>query len=289
MKVLLSGYLAVCIFFILRLLAGFRQAAGLAVRHGYTRYRGCKVITHPQLPGSFSIFNYIFLAVGNDAPAREKELILEHELAHVVQRHWVDLLGVQLSCALQWWNPFAWLYVRAVKENHEFLADRTVIEKGNPVALYRAALINHSLKVPVFVFASPFTADGSLKRIQMMTKAKSSPFKKGLVLGVVPVIFLCLMAFAKPRYTLVTETHLPGPAGSPAVPFRITDAIGLTTRVSPEPLLLVNGVERHISLAALRQYDNIESVTVRKDRNAILRYGQKGKDGVVEVVLRKKE
>ena len=51
------------------------------------------------------------------------EVIMNHEREHIQQRHWLDLLLVELMCIVQWFNPFAWIYVHLVRQNHEYLAD----------------------------------------------------------------------------------------------------------------------------------------------------------------------
>jgi TonB-dependent SusC/RagA subfamily outer membrane receptor len=129
-------------------------------------------------------------------------MVFEHELAHVRQRHWIDLLVAQLFCTLNWFNPQSWIYLKLVKQNHEFLADRAVLQKGNSVAVYRAALINHTLGIPVFTFASTFAKSDKLKRIHMMDKSASSPFNKVAVLITFPALATVLWAFAKTEYTI---------------------------------------------------------------------------------------
>ena len=44
--------------------------------------------------------------------------------------HFIDLMIVELTLLLTWFNPFSWLISRMIKENHEHLADRQVLSAG---------------------------------------------------------------------------------------------------------------------------------------------------------------
>jgi hypothetical protein len=201
--IMISIYILLSCFFIFRHLSGLIHLKKMVLKYGYTWLEGYKVINTPVFKSSFSVFNYIFIDASEYTSVAEKELILAHELAHVKQAHWADLLIAQLCCALQWFNPLIWLYLDAVKQNHEFLADAAVLAQGSSPARYRAALINHSLQTRVFSFASSFATTDKFKRIRMMMKSESNPLKKTAVLLVLPAIATILYAFAEPQYTLL--------------------------------------------------------------------------------------
>ena len=198
----LSIYVSVTCFLILRHLTGLWKIKRMVNQYGYTMIEGYKVVNSSIFKHSFSVFNYIFFQDTPETSEIEKRLILEHEQAHISQYHWADLLITQLICSLQWFNPLAWMFMNEIKQNHEYLADQAVLQKGNSPAVYRAALINHCLKVPVFSFASSFAQYDKLKRVKMMMSPASRPLKKSGVLLVIPFFALFLMAFAKPVYTV---------------------------------------------------------------------------------------
>lgn len=323
----LYTYFLVCCLLVLRQFLGLWKLKKMTNKYGYVSYRGCRLITTANFENSFSVVNYIFLATPAVTSVQEKELILEHELAHVKQYHWADLFFLQFCCALQWFNPMVWLYLKAIRENHEFLADQAVLANGNSPASYRAALINHSLKVPVFIFASPFLGNSKFNRLKMMQKSNSSPIKKWSVLVVVPLVLLVLFAFAEPEYVMVAtrqqallsetkgKTEIIGyqtaklTAKSKTVPAKVN--LNLSHRLASDtalakakaavktddknmevlikdnamPMLLVNGVESNISIKQLNSAD-IESIHIHKNEAAVLKYGAKGQNGVIEVTLK---
>jgi hypothetical protein len=76
----------------------------------------------------FSFFNTI---VYNSSlySSSELENILEHEKVHSEQNHTVDVLISRLFCILFWFNPFIWLYKKAILQNLEFIADSEATKK----------------------------------------------------------------------------------------------------------------------------------------------------------------
>lgn len=184
--VLAGTYLTGICFLMLRHLVGILKIQQIIGKYGCTSSDGFKLIETPEFKASFSIFNYVIMDSKAHSSALEKRLVLAHELAHVKQMHWVDLLLGQLFCTLQWFNPFAWIYLDRMKQNHEFLADEAVLLQGHSIAVYRATLVNHTLGTQVFALASSFAQMDQLKRIKMMMKPASASFRKFAVLLVLP-------------------------------------------------------------------------------------------------------
>jgi len=54
----------------------------------------------------FSFFTLIFLPKNESNP-----MIIEHEMAHIKQLHWFDLIIAEIAGALLWFNPFVVLYI----------------------------------------------------------------------------------------------------------------------------------------------------------------------------------
>jgi TonB-dependent SusC/RagA subfamily outer membrane receptor len=248
------------------------------------------VVDVEGIQSSFSAFGYVFMDTTSLFSEEEKRLIIEHENAHIEQGHWVDLFLVQAVCILQWFNPFIWLYRNAIKQNHEFLADRSVLQKGNSPAIYHATLINYTFRAPVFALTNSFTYY-KFKRINMMKKNVSKPAKKLAVLLLVPALAIFLWAFAKPEYRYST------------VDFPEKDiAVQDTVPQNGAPLLIVNGKEKAYNPALLNfesateeefaavigvKADDIEEITVFKEAASTAIYGARGKNGVLLIKVKK--
>ncbi len=163
-----------------------------------------RIIENKSVTSPFTFFNYVFINSDklNDT---ERNLILKHEITHINQKHWIDLLCGECMLLLQWFNPLVWVYIHFLKENHEFLADKSVIDSGTSPALYQAVLLNQEFQIPVFKFSSSFNYLKPLNRLNMMKKEKSASWKRISALLIVPAFGVLLWASAEPNYVYITE------------------------------------------------------------------------------------
>lgn len=160
-----------------------------------------KIIDNKEVKSPFTILNYILLNTSK-LSEREKDLILKHELTHITQKHWVDLICCECLLILQWFNPIAWIYVSLLKENHEFLADKAVIDSGISPAIYQAVLINLRFEGPVFSFTNSFNYSKPLNRLSMIKQERSAAWKKALALIIAPILGMYLWVSATPNYII---------------------------------------------------------------------------------------
>jgi hypothetical protein len=68
----------------------------------------------------FSFGNSIFINRQLHSPGELQEII-RHEFVHVKQKHSIDILWSELLCIINWYNPFAWLLKRSIRQNLEFI------------------------------------------------------------------------------------------------------------------------------------------------------------------------
>ena len=155
------------------------------------------IIRASEYPSSFSFFNYVFI----NPSVEESEMgeIINHELVHVKQKHWLDLLLAGLIRMLQWANPFAWIYTGFIRLNHEYLADEAALQHTSNPARYKLALLNQIYRSPVISFTNSFNYSLNKNRFEMMKKIITSPYRKLKVLLIVPVFAIIFYAFAEPE------------------------------------------------------------------------------------------
>ena len=101
-----------------------------------TEVNGTTVRVLPEGEAPFSFFNRIFVCPGRHTPG-ELDEILTHEQTHARQAHSIDVLIGELACAFCWFNPFAWLWKREIRQNLEYLADRSVLDEGHDRRIYQ--------------------------------------------------------------------------------------------------------------------------------------------------------
>jgi TonB family protein len=161
-----------------------------------------KLIRTSEYPSSFSFFSYVF--VNPSITDIETEEIVNHEMVHIRQWHWFDLVLVELLCMLQWFNPLVWIYIRFLRQNHEYLADEVALQRTSDPAIYRAALLNQIVGYPVVSLTNSFNYSLNSKRFKMMKNIINSPYRKMKLLFILPVIAIVLYSFAKPDYKYVS-------------------------------------------------------------------------------------
>jgi TonB family protein len=101
---------------------------------------------------------------------------------------------------MQWFNPLVWIYIRFIRQNHEYLADEVALQLTSDPAVYRAVLLNQIFGTPVVSLVNSFNYSPNKNRFNMMKNIISSPYRKMKILLVLPVFAIVLYAFAKPDY-----------------------------------------------------------------------------------------
>lgn len=167
-------------------------------------------------PLAFGVFQR-FIAVPRtfaiDYDASERNLALAHEFAHHNRgdliANWVSILVL----AIHWWNPIAWIAIRAFREDQEFAADAHVLAARGPDAVSTYA---HVLAKAAGISALPacnLNARSNLKgRLMMLGKHKWNS-RRNLIGGVA----LAVLGSSAIAATATTTGTSGGVAGKQAV------------------------------------------------------------------------
>jgi hypothetical protein len=141
-----------------------------------------------------SFVNYIFLN-DDELSADEMQQIIAHEMLHVKLLHSVDRIVAKIIQIILWFNPFVYLYLRSIEENHEFEVDHKITlstDKNN----YAELLLHLSIAKQGMLYHS-FSKVPLKKRITMLFNKPSANMKKIIYLGIIPLIVLSCAAFAR--------------------------------------------------------------------------------------------
>lgn len=166
-----------------------------------------KIIHNAQVKTPFSFFSDIYINL-DKMEAKEQEIIIKHEAAHIEQKHWFDLFIGELMLTFMWFNPLMWYYIYLMKENHEYLVDRAILKNGESIDVYRAVLINQRFQGQVFSFTNSFNFSGCKNRLSMMDKEKTSSWKRMAILAIIPLVGVYATLSAKPHYIEKTNTEI---------------------------------------------------------------------------------
>jgi biopolymer transport protein ExbD len=182
----------------------------LAKRNRVTRQDGFRMVEIDEEISPFSFFRFLFIHNGsfNDA---ELLHVLEHEKAHIRQRHTTDHLIAHGLAVFQWFNPFAWQMRKALKTTHEYIADRQVIEMGIERIDYQSLLLRQVIGYHSAELVNNFNLKPIKNRIAMMNKTKSGLPAKLKAILVAPIAMIIFFLFAD--FT-VNGTEFPDPTMS---------------------------------------------------------------------------
>ena len=135
--------------------------------------------------------------------------ILTHEKAHIALRHSWDILFVDMITALQWFNPAIWMLKADLRAIHEFEADDAVLRCGADVKEYQYLLIRKAVSKSGYSVANSFNHSTLKARITMMSNKKSSRKGAWKALYVLPLVGISLSVTAETKVDYQYEPQEP--------------------------------------------------------------------------------
>ncbi len=289
--------------------------AGMAVTLGHTLMSIVRVILlihrsekHPQEDGTtvcvtgnttLPPFSWMHYIVMNRSDYEEQDAaILAHERAHIRLRHSWDVLFADLLTALQWFNPAMWMLRADLRAIHEYEADRAVLSQGIDAHQYQYLLITKAAGIGGYSIANGISHSTLKNRINMMLHKQSKPKNYLKLLALLPVVGIVLAANAR---SVTDITYVNADNSSEAID---EQAVAATPAATPQtddkekkkevivdlnsethPLVIVNGTEMPYDKFVSISPNIIKSITVLKNKEALTKYGEKGKDGVILVEI----
>ena len=233
-QTILLIYLTGAAIFLLRLLTQTFVLVHLMIKYRVTSLHGMRVVENEKYGLPFSFFNIVFINpkfhTQDDLPE-----ILAHEKVHIRENHWFDLLIIELLTVIFWFNPFIWLFERAIKQNHEYLADKGVLAQGHTVGRYQALLVNQLMGMQIIGITNNLNFALSTNRLKMMTKKKTSARRLIRFTWALPALALLLFAFAEPEYRM-QELNEPKIADQQTSATKTLKISGLVVDENNEPL-----------------------------------------------------
>ncbi|SEL75579.1 TonB family protein [Parapedobacter koreensis] len=167
--ILVYGYVAGCA--VAFLLFAFRLLGTLRLLNGRSRGK------------AFSFFG----AIRIDRALGGHELINRHEQVHVSEWHSIDILLIELVKIFNWFNPVVYRYERAIKLQHEYIADGKTAA-GDDIG-YAELLVSHAMGVERRLLANTFSDKRLLtSRISMLLRDKSPQQRLFRYVWLLPIV-----------------------------------------------------------------------------------------------------
>lgn len=283
--------------------------------------KGVTLVVHNQEIAPFSWMKYIVIS-RKDLEENGREILI-HEMAHIHHHHSVDLLVADICIFFQWFNPGAWLLKQELQNIHEYEADETVINEGVNAKEYQLLLIKKAVGTRLYSMANSFNHSKLKKRITMMLKEKSNPWARLKYLYVLPLAAIAVTAFARPEISEKVEeisavkvndlaeivetksgknvvkepidttknkvvvvgyrTEKNDSALTTGEEKAVVSVQGISSK--EKTLVIINGKESDYEVVNALNPECIESVSVIGAEKAIKIYGEKAKDGVMDIKL----
>jgi len=159
-----------------------------------TPFRDYVLAEHAAVRTPFSFLRTIYLGVGFDGPRRS--IVLRHEASHVRHRHSVERIVMEAMLCLLWFDPFAWVAARRLREVQEWEADRDVLAAGCDLTEYRMTLFSQLFGCNPDMTCG-LSHSFTKQRFLMMTRNKWGRFAGWRLAAALPFVggMLCLCAF----------------------------------------------------------------------------------------------
>ena len=190
-QIFIGLYIFICFTLIIRSIIRISKTQKIINNNPSDEFEGQELVKVDENTPNFSFLGKIVIS-DKDFNTESFRNIIAHEKIHVEQKHWIDLLLVELTTILLWFNPFAWLFERAIKQTHELLADEGVIAQGCNIGQYQASILNQIMGTEVMGLANNFNYSITKKRLIMMTKTNTSKNRMFRLLFIIPAIAIAL-------------------------------------------------------------------------------------------------
>lgn len=216
-------------------------------------------------------------------------IALRHELMHIKRADYLINTCILFIKSIFWFHPLLHLFHRDVKEYREIscdtevLADGSISRKQYARLLFELAPRRKAYRKPVVSMSVNHST--LKKRIETMTKNTTSqrPVRKSL-------LYSLMVLFAISGFISCSDLQSTGFTNEDLA--RSQKEIE-TRALEEQPLYFINGEipdqeEAKGTIAKIKP-KYIKSVHVFKGQNAMDKYGSRGKNGVIELVLLNKE
>ena len=261
-------------------------------------------VTDKQL-APFSWMRYIVLNVTDFE--HQDPAIMAHERGHIRQRHSLDVLLVDTLTALQWFNPAIWMLRQDLRAIHEYEADAAVLSQGINMRQYLYLLIQKAAVSGGYSIANGITHSTLKNRINMMLNNKKSNGKNWLkLLALLPILGVAMILNAETVTDYVYQ-HPQKKMLKKGKKARKVNVSGKTIEVIPDtvtttapisikmvnekdqmenPLIIID--DKRSSMEEMNKLDpqNIDRITVLKDKASTDLYGEEGKNGVILITTK---
>jgi len=315
-SLVIAGIVAITLFSIL--LLNVIKIQLLKRKSDVTQMEGFDFINTNDDNAPFSFLNNLFWKQSISLQEEGGKQIFKHEITHIQQKHTWDRIYCQIITSIFWMNPFNWVIQKELVTIHEFIADESAVGDSNVEAFAKMLLQthygNHFLNPTHQFFYSSIK-----RRLTMLTKSTNTKYSYLRRVMVLPILIatVCLVSIkvnATERIEnkvneiqntidlIVSDTTKPKkltppipptpPNPSSAKPNYYINGVKIAEGAPPPPPLTrpsfyLNGVKITEKEMNAISVNDIVSVNVLKGEQALKKYPEDGKNGVMIITTKK--
>lgn len=191
-SILKTVYLCGVIFLLARFIVQLAVIIRLHFQCRTAEIQGTRVHILNKAIGPFSFFHWIFVHTDSHTDEEMAE-ILAHENTHARQMHSADVVFSEMMCIFCWFNPFAWLMKREIRNNLEYLADQHVLQNGYDHKTYQYHLLGMANHKAAATLYNSFNVLPLKNRIKMMNKKRTKEIGRTKYLMFLPLAALLMI------------------------------------------------------------------------------------------------
>ncbi len=247
-KVITYVYLVVTAILLCCPLSGVIRVIYLKRKSKREEYCGIQVIRSEKIKTPFSFFRTIYLS---DTVRQSKvEMILAHERWHVMHKHYMDVILIEIVTRLCWFNPLLWWVRHELRDIHEFQADRSVLDNGQNIYEYQTTLLEEVMSNSICM-ANGFNHSFIKQRFVAMKNQRMVRFytlRNILIVPLFLVLFICF-TFTEGEAKIIYVTSL-----TPKVDTRVSEMpkeITLSEKIEESGVLKNADIEKEAEKLAL--------------------------------------
>ncbi|MFT3918129.1 M56 family metallopeptidase [Cloacibacterium sp.] len=197
-------YASVALFFLIKAIISVYKILNLKGQNLMYQHQKIKILEKEIAP--FSFLNKIYFGKNYWIDNNIDQRIFLHEKLHVLQKHSLDILLLEILKIISWFNPVLHFYKKAMINNHEFLADENVVNNNYGIKSYQHLILDEIIYHQNYQLTHQFNFNNTKKRFIMMTKSKSklANLKKFLIL---PLFAIFFVAFANKKPSEIVENN----------------------------------------------------------------------------------
>lgn len=193
-SIVLTLYIVITLMLLVRFCRNLLSIRRTLRNNEKVSQNGVEIVLVNKSAEPYSFLNYVFLNKEDYIKGAIDKNILSHEFAHIKQKHSFDIVILELIRVFVWFNPVYFFLIKAIRLNHEFLADEYVVDVIDEPKNYQYLLLEASHRNKSTIFSSPFNYLVTKKRLTMMKK--QTVFSIALIKQITTVVIVAGVVFA---------------------------------------------------------------------------------------------